>query len=636
MPAGPGTSQAMLGQGERVAAEQLRRIAEEQAALRRIAVQVASAAPPEEVFGTVTEEVHQLLGPDFTTMCRFDPDSTLTVIGVQVSPGTPFHVTVGHRGSLDGRNTTSLVFQTGRPARIDDLGEDAAGPPLSPDSSQEALATAEAVASVRAAGVRSAVAVPISVAGRLWGAMGVGAGHGRRLPPDTEERLARFTELVATAIANAEAREELGRVAAEQAALRRVAMLVARGEPPAAVFAAVAEEIGELCEADTASIVRLEPDGQATTMGGHGWAVEPRPGSRGPVPAGTLATLVKETNRAARFDADESAPSGTAEMIKGIRSAVDAPIVVDGRLWGVIGVGSRWGRLPPDTERRLAGFIELVATAISNADAQAELQASRARIVATADQTRRRFERDLHDGAQQRLVSLALQLRAAQAEPPQADELVQWLGQMAATVTGVLDELREIAHGLHPAVLAAGGLRPALTVLARRSAVPVRLHIELEGRLPDPVEIAAYYMVSEALTNTIKHADASAADVHVTATDGVLRVSVRDDGRGGANFADSSGLAGLKDRVEALGGRISLDSPPGSGTAMEITLPLGALAHEGPQPLLSPSPALAGGSAVGLDEAVFGLDGLSNAAQVSASRDSPDEDVGEGLRDFFH
>ena len=150
------------------------------------------------------------------------------------------------------------------------------------------------------------------------------------------------------------------------------------------------------------------------------------------------------------------------------------------------------------------------------------------------------------------------------------------------------------------------------------------------------MEIAAYYMVSEALTNTIKHADASAADVHVTATDGVLRVSVRDDGRGGANFADSSGLAGLKDRVEALGGRISLDSPPGSGTAMEITLPLGALAHEGPQPLLSPSPALAGGSADGLDEAVFGLDGLSNGAQVSASRDSPDEDVGEGLRDFFH
>jgi signal transduction histidine kinase len=581
MPSGPGTRQALPGQGAGVAEEQLRRIAEEQAALRRIAVQVARAAPPEEVFAAVTEEVHHLLEPDFTTMCRFNPDSTLTVIGVQVSPGSPFHVTVGHRGSLGGRNATSLVFQTGRPARIDDLGEDAAGPPLSPDSPQAALARAEAVAAVRAAGVRSAVAVPISVAGRLWGAMGIGAGRGRRLPAGTEERLARFTDLVATAIANAEAREEVRRMADEQAALRRVATLVARGEPPVAVFTAVAEEIGELCGADTATVVRLEPDGQATTMGGYGWAGE-QPGARGPLPADSLVTRVKETSRAARLDAADPALSDSVEMIKrGVRSAVDAPIAVEGRLWGVIGVGSRCGRLPPDTEQRLAGFVELAATAISNAEAQAELQASRARIVVTADQTRRQFERDLHDGAQQRLVTLSLQLRAAQAKPPQPGELVQWLDQMAAAADGVLDELREIAHGLHPAALAAGGLRPALTALARRSAVPVRLHIQVAGRLPDPVEIATYYMVSEALTNTAKHAAASAADVHVSAADGVLRVCVRDDGRGGADFAGSSGLVGIKDRVEALGGRISLHSPPGNGTTVEITLPLGALARAG-------------------------------------------------------
>jgi signal transduction histidine kinase len=569
-------------QGVHGAGERLRRIAEEQAALRRIAVQVARAAPPEEVFAAVTGEVHRLLAPDFTTLCRFNSDKTLTIVGVQVSPETPVPVTVGHRGALGGRNVTTLVFQTGRPARIDDLGEDAAGPPLAPGSGKEFLATERAVAAVRAAGLRSAAAVPISVEGRLWGAISIGAGRGRELPADTEERLAGFTELVATAIANAEAREELRRVADEQAALRRVATLVARGEPPAAVFAAVAEEVAALFSADTASVVRSEPDGQVTLMGGHGSVTDPGSPPRGWPPAGSLVAVVRETGRAARFDAADPALSDLPFLVRrGFRSAVDVPILVEGHLWGVIGVGSQHERLPLDTEERLAGFIELVATAIANAEAQAELTASRARIVATADQTRRRFERDLHDGAQQSLVSLVLQCRAARAAPPQGDDLVQWLDRMAARLAGVLEEVREIAHGLHPAVLATQGLRPALTALARRSPVPVRLHIQLEGRLPEPVEIAAYYVVSEALTNTAKHAGASVADVRVTAADGVLRVCVSDDGRGGADLAGGSGLIGLKDRVEALGGRISLHSPPDAGTTVEITLPLGAQTSPG-------------------------------------------------------
>jgi signal transduction histidine kinase len=371
--------------------------------------------------------------------------------------------------------------------------------------------------------------------------------------------------------------ERLERIAEEQAALRRVATLVARGEPPAAVFAAVAEEVATLFSADAASVVRLEPDGQVTLMGGHGSVTDPGSPSRDRLPAGSLVAVVRETGRAARFDAADPALSDLPSLVRReLRSAVDVPIVVEGRLWGVIGVGSQGGRLPLDTEERLADFIELVACAISNAEAQAELVASRARIVATADQTRRRFERDLHDGVQQSLVSLALQCRAARAAPPEGDELVQWLDRMAAGLTGVLEEVREIARGLHPAVLATDGLGPALKALARRSAVPVRLHIQLEGRLPDAVEIAAYYVVSEALANTAKHAGACAADVWVTAADGALRVRVRDDGRGGADFAGSSGLIGLKDRVEALGGRISLHSPPDAGTTVEITLPLGA------------------------------------------------------------
>jgi signal transduction histidine kinase len=292
--------------------------------------------------------------------------------------------------------------------------------------------------------------------------------------------------------------------------------------------------------------------------------------------------MVRETGRAARFDTDGPALADLPDLIaRGFCSAVDVPIMAGGRLWGVMGVGSQGKRLPSDTEERLAGFIELVATAIANAEAQAELTASRARIVATADQTRRRFERDLHDGAQQSLVSLALRVRAARAAPPEGDDLDRWLDRMAAGLDGVLEEVREIARGLHPAVLATGGLRPALRVLARRSAVPVRLDVQVAGRLSDAVEIAAYYSVAEALANTAKHAGASAAEVAVTAADDVLRVHVSDDGRGGANFAGSSGLTGLKDRVEALGGRISLHSPPDTGTTVEITLPLGAQASPG-------------------------------------------------------
>jgi signal transduction histidine kinase len=237
----------------------------------------------------------------------------------------------------------------------------------------------------------------------------------------------------------------------------------------------------------------------------------------------------------------------------------------------------RHGRLPPDAEQRLADFTELVGTAIANAEAHAELMASRARIVATADETRRRIERDLHDGAQQRLVSLALQLRSAQAAvPPELAELGAELDRVAAGLVGALEELREIAHGIHPAILAEYGLRSALRVLARRSPIPVDLQVRAEGRLPERVEVGAYYVVAEALTNAAKYAHASAITVAVEATGEVLRVAVRDDGAGGADFTSGTGLVGLKDRVEALGGRISLDSPRGAGTTLQVELPLTA------------------------------------------------------------
>ena len=251
------------------------------------------------------------------------------------------------------------------------------------------------------------------------------------------------------------------------------------------------------------------------------------------------------------------------------------PVSVEGQLWGAIVVALTGEEvLPADTESRLAGFTELVSTAIANAEAQAEVTAARARIVAAADQARRRIERDLHDGTQQRLVSLALKLRAAQATVP--PELGGQLDEAVAEATGALEELTEIARGIHPAVLAERGLAPALKALARRSPIPVDLQVRADERLPNHVEVSAYYVIAEALTNAAKHSRASAVSVEVEAAGEVLRVAVRDDGAGGADLARGTGLVGLKDRVQALGGRIFLDSRPGAGTSLQAELPLTA------------------------------------------------------------
>jgi signal transduction histidine kinase len=367
------------------------------------------------------------------------------------------------------------------------------------------------------------------------------------------------------------------RFADEQAALRRVAMVVARGAAPGEVFGAVAEEVGRVLAVDFAYVSRFGSDGNATLVGT--WA---KPGDF-PLPVGTrvelgghnLHTRIFQTHQPARVDdyTHASGPTGDRARALGFCSGVGIPVDVAGNLWGLVAVeATRPGALPPDTEARLAGFTELVATALANAESQAELLASRARIVAAGDAARKRIERNLHDGAQQRLVSLGLKLRAVQAACASA-ELAREVADIMTDVTAILDELREIASGLHPAALTDGGLRPALRTLGRRSAVPVRLDIGIDGRLPEQIELAAYYCVAEALTNAAKHAHATVVTVTVRADDGLLRLAVRDDGDGGATFRRSSGLTGLTDRVEALGGRLSLDSPPGAGTLVTIALP---------------------------------------------------------------
>jgi signal transduction histidine kinase len=347
--------------------------------------------------------------------------------------------------------------------------------------------------------------------------------------------------LVRTLAALAEDEANLRQV---ETALRRIATLAARGAPAEELFAAATRAVGELLGATSAQLIRGEPDGTSTSL--------------------------------ARWEAGDRTGSASDATVG---RSVSAPIVVDGQAWGVMTAD-----LGPDQARssridvRLERFTELLATAIAAAQSRDELTASRTRIVTAADDARRRIERDLHDGAQQRLVSLALRLRIAQRRvPAQAPELDEALSNVADELSTVIDELREMARGIHPAILAQGGLDPALRTLSRRSEVPVEIDTKIQGRLTDQVEVAAYYIVSETLTNVAKHAQAAHVKIEAAVSDGKLRVTVCDDGVGGADASGGSGLTGLADRVQALGGTFSISSPPGGGTTLAVELPLGRI-----------------------------------------------------------
>jgi signal transduction histidine kinase len=539
--------------------EQLARLAEEQAALRRVATLVAAGAPPAEVFEAVSAEVALMIAADGSALTRYEEDGTVTALSGWTTEGGYNYV--GRRYELEG-TLSGLIFETGRPGRVENYAE----------------APGEAPEAAREMGWHSSVGAPITVQGRLWGALAVISKSEKPLPRDTEQRLAEFAELFATAIANSQAHEQLAQLADEQAALRRVATLVAEGATPHRVFEGVRDEVARMFNAALSVLMRYDGIGTATLLAtsdgylgpiGRSWPVE-----------GDSSAIARacRTGLPARADYTRPAqgPIAAAARAEGARSAVGVPVVVEGALWGVMAVGSRETEpLSADFEGRLAKFTELLATAIGNAEGRAELDASRARIVATADATRRRIERDLHDGAQQQLVWLALALRAAQATVP--EKLEQHRNELGRVVDGLgaaLDDLREIALGIHPAGLSEDGLTPALKRLVARSPLRVNLDVRADGRFPEPVEVAAYYVVSEALTNAAKYADAPVVDVAVAAAGGALRVEVRDDGRGGADPAEGSGLLGLRDRVEAIGGTMRLTSPPGAGTSLYVELPL--------------------------------------------------------------
>jgi PAS domain S-box-containing protein len=373
-----------------------------------------------------------------------------------------------------------------------------------------------------------------------------------------------------------QAEAELQRLAGEQAALRRVATLVATGVTAAELFSAVAAEVARLLDAQATAIGRLEPDGAMEIVASSGTATQEMPvGSRLKLRSSMALTEVVRTGHSARVDDYSQASEAVGQLVRrmGIRSTVAVPIKVEGSLWGSIVAGTEREQFPADAEQRMAEFTELAGTAISNIQARSDLAASRARIAAAADEERRRVVRDLHDGAQQRLVHTIITLKQArQALTPSQERASVLVAEALAQAEQATDELRELAQGLLPAVLRHGGLSAGVKGLAARTPVPVEVDVAVD-RLPASVEATAYFVVAEALTNVAKHAHASGATVMVRVEDGVLGIRVRDDGTGGAR-PDGSGLVGLADRLAVLDGRLRVESPTEGGTLLAADIPL--------------------------------------------------------------
>jgi signal transduction histidine kinase len=523
-------AQERAGSSERVRAM----LADEQAALRRVAVLVAEGGPEQRLFDVVSEEVGRLLHSDLAALIRFEPDEMLGTLTVWSAERG--HLDVGGHRPLGAGDLAKIIFNTQSPARVDDW-TGRPGP------------LAEFVRGQH--GVRSSVGCPIVVAGQLWGALIVHSTRSTQLPPGTESRLANFTELVATAVASAHSRAEVTRLAAEQAALRRVATMVAHDCPADQVFAAIAEALGEVLHFEDVRMIHFDDEETATIVGS--W--------------GTFA---------------DAMPVGHHQPITGYAGANGAPghfhaaIEVDGQLWGtMVASTSRPDTLPPETESRIGEFTELLATAISNLQVKSEVAASRTRIVAAADEERRRVVRDLHDGAQQRLVHTIVTLKMAgralrdERNPEHGLALVD---EGLDHAEKALVELRELAHGILPSVLTWGGLPAGVADLASRIPVPVDIDVAPD-RFSPAVEASAYFVIAEALTNVAKHAHAAHATVRARVDNGALEVEIADDGVGSADF-NGHGLMGLADRVASLDGALRVMSTPGRGTTVRAVVPL--------------------------------------------------------------
>jgi signal transduction histidine kinase len=538
---------------------ELQRLADEQAALLRVAELVAQGVRERELFQVVAKEAAGLMDNEATTLVRYDGDRTFTVLAACGGPaevGTVFSVPADDVGTL------SEMMLTGRSARVDSHAE-SPGRSSTPGHGQ----------------VGSSVSVPIVVEDELWGSIGT-LTKGRRLPMDTEGRLQKFGELVAAAIANSQARTQVVQLADEQSALRRVAELVARGASLQEVFTGVATEASRLLSVG-AALLRFDPDGYAEIVGAHNGRAHL--GLRIPTTDTHIGKMFAAGQAGRLADYEEV---GFADAVRdlGLQPGTAVPIIVEGKIWGALKTSPSGAVLRPEAERnvvsrvadKLEKFAALASAAIANAENRAQLTASRARIVATADDARRRLQRDVHDGAQQRLVQTVLILKlardAADAGGPTSDLIAEALAYAERATA----ELRDLVHGILPASLTRGGLRSGIESLIADLPMSVQLDFAAP-RLPANTEITAYFVVAEALTNVVKHAGATRAEVAVRFDPGRVTIEVRDNGTGGANPARGSGLTGLMDRVATAEGELTIDSPRGEGTVLRASLPVVAL-----------------------------------------------------------
>jgi signal transduction histidine kinase len=541
---------------------ELKRLLEEQSALRRVATLVAAGREQIELVDAMTSEIGRLFDAQRANVMRWSGD-TIEVIGEWSSDGNAVR-----RGSVyayGGDTIVARVVRSGGAQRIDAAGE---------------LQTEFAQARWRDLGIGPSIAAPIIADGEIWGVVTTSrTPEHEPFPSGAEVRLGDFAALIAQAVANAESRRQVAELAEEQAALRRVATLVAAGKPQLEVVEAVAREATHVFGAETVRLLRWTGIQDEVVVAG-GWAAEGTAIAGGSLyhPTPSSPTLqVLETGIPTRTE------ETSAEL--GFQFAISAPVIVDARLWGALTALRSEQPFAAGSEVHLRSFADLAAQSVANALAQEEMRASRARIVRAADEARERLERNLHDGAQQRLVAVSFSLRLAGAKLPGAPEEAQSLLSAASEeLTHAMNELRELARGIHPAILTERGLGPALEVLSKRAPLPVTLSNELAGPLPASVEAAAYYVVAESLTNVAKYAEASSVEVRVSRENGVAVVEVVDDGIGGADATRGSGLRGLADRVEALDGRLGVESPQSVGTRVRAEIPLaetGALAVSG-------------------------------------------------------
>jgi signal transduction histidine kinase len=536
--------------------EELERVAEEQAALRRIATLVAAGTTEAEIAAAVSSEIGGLFGAQSASVVRWDGD-TIRVIGrwrAKPDDAPP----TGDVLSYGGDTLAARVVETGAPARVDSAAD---------------LKTEFARRRWAELGYEASIGAPIMVDQKVWGVVSASRTEpGDLFPEGDEARLSDFSALVAQAIVNAEVRGETSALVAEQSLLRQIATLVAGGRPPVEVFEAVTSEVAKLFGAETVTLVHWQGvlDEVAVMAAWTAPAVAPidagslyHPDQGGP----TLHVL--ETGAAC--NGAESSPE------RGPVAVIAAPVIAKGSLFGALSAARPATKpFPAGAEVRLRSFADLTGQSISNDRAQMELRASRLRIVQTADEARRRLERNLHDGAQQRLVSVSLALRLIEQMLVSEQSTAHGVLREASHELGeAMRELRELARGLHPALLNERGLGPALESISARSPFPVDITgVPEDRRLPGPVEAAIYYVISESLANSAKHAAASSARVTLSCASDEVTVEIADDGVGGASLDAGSGLRGLVDRVEALGGELIVSSPHGAGTLVRAEIPL--------------------------------------------------------------